>query len=201
MSALTATRLGVRFYLTEDAEVDLADCVPVFHRWIQEEALSDILIDVSDYTHVPDGPGVLLVAHEASYGFDDADGRLGLQYRVRRPEWLQGQSPAGKWRRVLGAAATAAALLEGETAMMRGARFRTDEFDVSIADRLVAPNTDATLEQLEGSMKALFSRAFGVNKVELRRQGEKRTMFSVRVRTGSQMPVGDVVSNLEALAA
>ena len=36
--------------------IDLTQAIPVFHRWIQEQALPGLLIDVADYRHVPEGP-------------------------------------------------------------------------------------------------------------------------------------------------
>ena len=52
------------------APVDLAAAIPVFHRWIQEGACEELLIDVADYRHVPAGPGVVLIGHEANYSLD-----------------------------------------------------------------------------------------------------------------------------------
>ena len=59
--------------------------IPIFHEWIQQHRLDDeLLIDVADYSHVHHGPGVLLMSHEAQYGLDQADGKLGLLYSRRR---------------------------------------------------------------------------------------------------------------------
>jgi hypothetical protein len=41
-----------------DAEkIDLEAVIPVFHRWIQEQIFDELLLDVANYSHVPDGPG------------------------------------------------------------------------------------------------------------------------------------------------
>ena len=56
----------------------------MFHDWIQNQRLDELLIDVVDYRHVHDGPGVILIAHDAHYAFDTSEGRLGLLYS-RRP--------------------------------------------------------------------------------------------------------------------
>lgn len=39
----------------------------VFHQWIGNNSLQDILVDVADYRHVARGPGVVLVGHECNY--------------------------------------------------------------------------------------------------------------------------------------
>ena len=58
--------------------------IPVFHRWIQERRVEGLAIDVADYRHVPEGPGVLLVGHEADYVLDLAEGPPGLLYSRKR---------------------------------------------------------------------------------------------------------------------
>jgi hypothetical protein len=63
-------KFGVRLFLTGPAP-SLKDLVPIFHGLIQRRALAGHqLIDVHDYSHVANGPGILLVAHEANINFD-----------------------------------------------------------------------------------------------------------------------------------
>jgi len=50
----------VKIFVHEPTSIDLADAIPVFHRWIQEAVLNELVIDVADYRHVPAGPGVML---------------------------------------------------------------------------------------------------------------------------------------------
>ena len=54
-------RIGVKLFMVDGVSVRPREFVPVFHRWIQTQAVRDqLLIDVADYEHVPEGPGVLL---------------------------------------------------------------------------------------------------------------------------------------------
>lgn len=39
----------------------------VFHQWIRNDSLQDILVDVADYRHVARDPGVVLVGYECNY--------------------------------------------------------------------------------------------------------------------------------------
>src|SRR5437762_11773460 len=60
--------------------------VPIFHSWIQTQAVPDhLLVDVADYAHVHHGPGAVLIAHEANFSTDNTDGRLGLMYVRKQP--------------------------------------------------------------------------------------------------------------------
>ena len=72
--------IRVKIFAREPVSVDLGDAIPVFHRWIQDRVCPEMLIDVADYRHVPAGPGVLLIGHEANYSLDLAKNRLGLLY-------------------------------------------------------------------------------------------------------------------------
>jgi hypothetical protein len=65
--------------------IDPPELVPIFHRWIQTQAVDGLLIDVADYAHLPEGPGAVLIAHEGNYAFDGGRGRPGLQYSRKQP--------------------------------------------------------------------------------------------------------------------
>src|SRR5689334_10419959 len=72
--------INVKLFVQDPASVNLERLVPIFHRWIQDQAREEILIDVADYRHVPAGPGVLLIGHEANYSVDNTGLRLGVRY-------------------------------------------------------------------------------------------------------------------------
>ncbi|MCG8364404.1 MAG: hypothetical protein MJA27_13865, partial [Pseudanabaenales cyanobacterium] len=61
--------VNVKIFL-KGPEVSKEDAINVFHSWIQDQKLDDQLIDVADYSHVPEGPGVMLIGHNAFYSFD-----------------------------------------------------------------------------------------------------------------------------------
>src|SRR5437867_2091884 len=72
-------RLAIKLFTARPLAQDgLAAFIGVFHGFIQEAAVPGLLIDVADYAHVPDGPGVILIGHEVDYGIDLGGGRTGL---------------------------------------------------------------------------------------------------------------------------
>ena len=83
---MISQRISVKFFVSEPDAVHLPAFIPVFHRWIQDHAVEGLLIDVADYKHVPEGPGILLIGHEGDYSIDMAKGRPGLLYSRKR-EW------------------------------------------------------------------------------------------------------------------
>jgi hypothetical protein len=85
---MSTYKYGVKFFFT-NASKPLKDFIPVFHGWIQRQALpGHMLLDVHDYSHVHHGPGILLVAHEANLSVDEAEGRRGLVYIRKQPATL-----------------------------------------------------------------------------------------------------------------
>ena len=115
-------RVGVKVFVEDQETFDRARMIEVFHHWIQEDRLPGTLVDVHDYTHVVEGPGVLLVAHEWHLRTDEAGGRIGLEYELKR----EGSGTLAE--RLQGAIVSvleAAAALEQDTAGDNPVRFVT----------------------------------------------------------------------------
>jgi hypothetical protein len=122
---------------TASARVALERAIPVFHRWIQERALDELMVDVADYSHVPDGPGVVLVCHDAVYGLDSGGGELGLLYSRRRethPSLGAITSLDDRLVSVFRRALAACVRLEREPDLA-GLRFPADRFELAVNDR------------------------------------------------------------------
>src|SRR6188768_4157240 len=81
---MLSERLQLKLYLASSEHFELEALIPVFHRFIRDSVLKELLIDVVDYSHVPDGPGVVLIGHAADYYFGALDGALGLVYSRKR---------------------------------------------------------------------------------------------------------------------
>ncbi len=130
-------RLTVKRFLDRPEALDLAAAIPVFHRWIQEQAAPELLIDVADYRHVTNGPGVILVGHQADYGLDQTGGRPGLLYRRKRdfPPTL-GEALEQAFRHL--------AQAEQRLSQELGLVFRPQELELALVDRLRYPNTAVT---------------------------------------------------------
>ena len=69
-------KLAVKLFLTPDSHVELEEIVPVFHGWIQRQAVPEhLLVDVANYAHAADGPGIALVSLQGNFLFDRLGGR------------------------------------------------------------------------------------------------------------------------------
>ena len=173
---------------------DLTRAIPVFHRWIQDGVLTgELAIDVADYRHVPDGPGVILVAHEAIYGLDQGDGSLGLLYDRRTA--IEG-TPQERLRQAARAALTACRLLEEDAELGGDLRFDAGRIQVSVNDRAIAPNDDATDRALRPEVERLLESLWGTGDHAIERLGEPRERYRLGASAGRQIPVAETLGRL-----
>lgn len=182
----------VQIKLFASGEADVMAYVPVFHSWIRDSVLKELMIDVVDYSHVVDGPEVLLLGHASDYVIDRGGGRLGLLYVSKR----EPETPEGPFLSALGRTLRAAALLERATGPKPPLAFRTDELVVRIGDRLHAPNDASTFARVEPALRAALAKLYGDAQLTLRQVGEPRDLFSVEVRAASAPSVSDLLARL-----
>lgn len=175
-------RWNVKLEFAPAAEIDLDRLIPIFHRWIQERALDELLIDVADYRHVARGPGVLLIAHDANYAVDEVDGRLGLLYARKRPA---AGSLGERLRDAVGKVLDAGLALEREPAL-GGLKIPGDRWSVRANDRLRAPNDERTWRTAEPELRALFDDLYAGGGFELRREDDPRGLFGVAVEAAEK---------------
>lgn len=192
---MDAFKITIKLYAESDTFAP-AEFVPVFHGWIQNQSFPDhLLIDVTDYAHVPAGPGTLVVSSEANVHMDRGDNRLGLLYVRKRP--IPGATNfREQMRGTLAAALTAAALLEADPALSGRLRFRTDEIAVRINDRLLAPNTVETFEAVKEDVEAVATELHGGATVSLALTASSLSLFEVVVRTPQNAPIAGLFDRL-----
>jgi hypothetical protein len=171
--------VNVKLFAEPPAQVNWPDIIPVFHRWIQRESLPETLIDVADYAHVPAGPGILLVAHEAFYSVDNRANALGFLYNRRTA--LPGTTQE-KLRQAYDSAVAGARLLENEPEFKGTLRFDPRNIEVFVNDRLLAPNTEETWDELKPELEGFFSEAFGAAP-SMQWDSNARGLFRVRVQS------------------
>jgi hypothetical protein len=189
-------KLCLKLFLENPAAIHGEALVPVFHRWIQTKVLPDhLLIDVANYTHVHNGPGIVLITHEANLALDAADGRTGLLYQRKQPFPGAGtfaERLAATFRYTL----MAAAKLESDPAFSAAPRFKTDAIEFRIADRLHAPNTAETFAAVKLELEAFFLKRLGGASFHLQHHPDQERMFELTVQTDGTRRVGDLLSRL-----
>jgi len=164
--------INVKIFVDKSSEFRLDDTIRVFHRWIRDSIRPELLIDVADYQHVPAGPGVLLIGHEANYSLDNRENRIGLLYN--RKSELDGTFES-RVRQAHRSALEACELLEKEPEFEGKLHFDRKTLEVFVNDRLLAPNTDGTWQVLQPELEKCFPG------FTIKREGEPRDLLRAAV--------------------
>ena len=188
---MDAHKLQVKIFAHSHDGINAETFIPIFHAWIKNHVLPDLLFDVANYAHVPKGPGVVLIGHEYDTFIDEAEGRLGVLHNRKRGGAGAADRVADAFRRAL----QAAALLEADPALSGKLKFSTGEFLVRVNDRLAAPNDAATFAALAPELEAFGKTLFG-GPVTLKQTGEAKSLFGVTI---SGAPAADLKTLLSRL--
>ena len=193
MTALNAQQFFIKFPAKVARDYDAKELIPVFQRWIQSDALDGVLIDVTNYTHVEDGPGVMLIGHEANWSLDFTDGEPGLLYTRKREALGDVET---RLKDAFRLALEACKLLQKDETIENPIEVDTREFIFGINNRLVAPNEDETMEDAREGLTQFFNWLFEGHRVEFERDQRKRSRFSVRVRVPGSASVDTLLNRL-----
>lgn len=185
--------VNAKLFVQNPEAVDPGRMIPIFHTWIQERSCDELLLDVADYRHVPGGPGVILIGHEANYSLDNTGNRLGVRYSRKAP--LDG-SAQDRLEQAVRAALLAFRRLESDPRLGGSLRFNGREMEFIVNDRLMAPNQDATRSELDPEIRALCERLFAKQEYSLRYDVDPRRLFSVTVNSSQAFTVPDLLNNL-----
>ena len=196
---MDAVKYELKLFLDDASGVELEEFIPVFHDWIQTQQLAELLIDVADYRHVPQGPGVVLIAHDAHYVMDLTDARLGLLYSRRRethPSRCAIRSIGERLRSVWHCALTACQRLEAHPALHGRLRFRGNELLLRCNDRLRAPNTSATYDELCQHLEPFLATLYPGQRVEVGHMRGNTSRLTVAITVPEPLDIGTLLARL-----
>ena len=187
-------KLGLKLFTADGVAVAPREFVPIFHRWIQGGALSDLLlVDIADYEHVPEGPGVVLVAHDGNFSVDLGGGRMGLLYTRKQPA---AGDLAARLHSLAKTVLGACQLLESDPALAGRMRFRGDRLQLIANDRLLAPNDAATLATLRPAVDALLTTLYGDGSCTVQHDPDPRQRLTLSVQAPHPVSVADLLQRL-----
>ncbi|MDA3961557.1 MAG: hypothetical protein PF961_12255 [Planctomycetota bacterium] len=184
-------KLIVKFFATEPPE-RIADAIDVFHRWIQDDSIDGLPLDVADYAHVPDGPGIILIGHEADHALDETEGPVGYMYRRKR---LLAGSDEERVLACFKAAVAAAAKLSEDPKL--GLKLDLSRVRLVFNDRLAQPNTDAGWDAVSAAVQAAVSKAYGGADLMVERDaGDPRARLGVTIGVAGDHSLASLAGNL-----
>jgi hypothetical protein len=153
---MTAQRISVKFFVDDPAAVDLPAFIPLFQRWIREGLVEGVPIDVANYAHVPNGPGIVLVGHEGDYALNLAEGRPGLRYTHKR-EWPTADL-SGRIQLTLARGLAGVELLAREELVS----LDTGRVQLAFYDQLHLPHTPEGVARVQEAVESVFGDQYSV---------------------------------------
>ena len=187
--------VNVKLLVQKSDAASLEPLVPVFHGWIEnQDARDELLIDVADYSHVPAGPGIVLIGHEGNYSVDNTGNRLGVRYNRKASVDGSNQDRLSQAAR---AALAACRRLEEEPRLDGKFRFNGQDIEIFINDRLIAPNNAATREAFHADFQGFSRKLFRGKEYSISYGEDPRSLFTAYVKAARPFTVADL---LEALA-
>jgi len=192
-TAIELQHVNIKLYLNNE-DVDLAPVIPIFHSWIQDQIFDELLIDVADYRHVHHGPGLMLIGHEADYSLDQTDGILGLRYSHKTP--ARGTN-LDRLTQATRGALIAAQHLEADRRLNGRLSFNGQDVQLTINDRLLAPNDQSTREAVEPEIQTFAAKLFGGFGYLLSFDTDLRHLLRATVHASRPFSAGELLKNLE----
>ena len=185
-------KINVKFFVADPVSVQPESFVEIFNSWIQ--ASDGQYYDLADYSHVPAGPGIVLVAHEANVSIDNGGNRWGLLYGRKRSA---AGSNSAKLRAAFATALEYCWKIEREPAFQGRFRFRGDEALVVVNDRLMAPNTKETFLEIRPEVEALARALYAGTDFSIEREQDSRKRFGLHIKTAGSFDVTTLLKNIQ----
>jgi hypothetical protein len=185
--------VNVKLLLQSPEDASLEPLIPVFHSWIENQNGDELLIDVADYTHVPAGPGIVLIGHEGNYSVDNTGNRLGVRYNRKA---LQDGSNQNHLTLATRAALKACQRLEAEPRLDGKIRFNGQDIEIFINDRLVAPNNAATREAYDPDFHSFSRKLFRGKEYSISYGTDPRSLFTAFVKAARPFSVAELLESL-----
>ena len=182
--------VNVKLLVQNPEETNLEPLIPVFHSWIENQDGDELLIDVADYTHVPAGPGIVLIGHEGNYSLDNTGNRLGVRYN--RKAVLDGGNQECLAQAAV-AALTACQRLESEPSLGGLFRFNGQDIEFFINDRLIAPNDAATREAFDADFHLFSQKLFQGKEYSISYGTDPRSLFTAYVKAARPFSVDELL--------
>ena len=186
--------VNVKLLLQNSADAGLEPLIPVFHSWIENQNGDGLLIDVADYSHVPSGPGVVLIGHEGNFSVDNADNRLGVRYN--RKAILEGGNQE-KLSQATRAVLNGCLRLQEEPRLGGKFFFNGQDIEIFVNDRLLAPNNSATRQAFDADLQPFLRKLFVGAEYSISYANDPRSLFTAFVKAARHFSVKEF---LEAIA-
>ena len=171
-------KFSIKLFFKPNGSYPSKEFIPVFHNWIQTNSVPEhMLIDVIDYSHILDGPGIMLIAHEGHFSLDKENNMPGLLY-IRKAK-IDGDFKK-RIESVFATSLQAAELLH-KNKIGSEVDFQSNSFRFIANDRLLAENNEQNQELFSNTFKKILTNMYPSGKwvIEDYSQSGERLAFTI----------------------
>lgn len=187
-------RINIKVYFEDAQALSAEESFRIFNSWIPTTP-DEVLIDVADYSHVPEGPVTLLVGHDANYSIDNYHAELGLLYSRKQP--ADGDLST-RLTSALRAVLKACQRLEAEPSLAGKVKFRGSEILLIANDRLNAANDAESENALRAELEPVLAKLFAGAEYAIERDATPQLRLNLRIRAKTDANTATLLGNLAA---
>ena len=183
-------RFCLKFF-ARSSDVDEACFIPIFHDWIRLKSIPGTLIDVADYRHVPEGPGIMLISHEINYAMEHGGGQFGLSAQRKLAHTGTHQEGVVELVKRM---ANFGTLLENDSRLAGGFALEGGKFLYAANDRLRLPNTAESFDTIHSDLAGAAATLYGDQPVSITRlENDPRERLTVLVETSASLAMASLL--------
>jgi len=190
-------RISVKLFADTPPGFSVDPFLAIFGRWRNETDHPARWVDVADYAHMVQGPGILLVGKQGSFAANMDEPGFGLLYSGKQDfEGDVEQRFLEAFRRAL----ELQKRLVSEPEFPEAVKLRTGDWLVFVNDRLDFPNTDETDELLKPGIQAALDTLFGPGAYQWTREPDPERRYGYRVQANPAPTLDQLIERAEARA-
>jgi hypothetical protein len=193
-------KINIKFGIDAPADADWDALLNIFSRWRLEEG--EEILDLADYSHVPEAPSIILVSKRWQLGVDFSRGTgenrtggwAGLLYASRKG---LGGDLGARLRSVLMSALERFQRLAGEKEFPRGVTILYGELDIAFNDRLLVPNNDEMDTLVRPAVEEVLAALYGNDGCSVEREDDPgRRLAYCATAAGQDLDPGSALAKL-----
>jgi hypothetical protein len=171
-------RIQIKILADAPPGLSLEPFLEIFGRWRHEKDDPAQWVDLADYAHMSRGPGVVLIGHRISIGFDTDAPQPGIIFTARKGlSGSHGEKIFAAFRRCL----ELAKRLTEEKTFPANVRLHTGEIELRFNDRLATPNAASTDAELRPAVTQVLNTLFGSGAYTLAPEQDPAECYGFRV--------------------
>ena len=190
-------RIQIKVFADAPSGLKLEPFLEIFGRWRHEKDNPAQWVDLADYAHMSRGPGIVLIGHRISIGFDtDAPGP-GVLFTTRRGfSGSNGEKISAAFRWCL----ELTKRLSAEKEFPANVQLRPGEMEIRFTDRLTTPHTASTDIELRPIVTEALDCLFGPGAYSISPEKDLAECYGFRISASQPQTLDGLLGRITQTA-